>query len=133
MISFKASTELREPPLQRALRTYVVSPLNEKYLTIALRVIWNSREEYSTMWEQRLLLEDVLKSINQVVFFIDCITAMRGQTIGCGFAFWISYDSSEFTAEAFENYVTKKILETGFNIDHCKRAKTRGMFVFMFN
>ena len=128
MSCYKPNNSLREPPLQRALKSFIVSYVNEKYLTIAIRVLWNEAEEFNTMWEQRLKLEGVLKGLKQVVLFIDCITAMQNKKISCGFAFWIAYDASEVTAEAFENFICEKILETGFNIQHCKRAKTRGIF-----
>ena len=116
-MSFIPKDSLREPPLKRALKSYIVSLVTEKYLTIGIRVLWNGKEDFNEMWQKRLQLENILKSLKQIVMFIDCITAMKSKEVKPGFAFWIAYDSAEFTSEAYENFICGKIMEHGFDIE----------------
>jgi len=117
---FKPNSTLREIPLKRILKTYIVSNVVDKYLTAGIRVLWKEKD-FSDMFEKRSKLETVLKEIKQIVFYVNCVTALKetGDEIKAGFAFWIVYDWPESTLEKFENMVCKKFIEVGVKIASC--------------
>lgn len=60
MKTFKLNKSLREKPLERALRTYVISTVCQSYLTLAIRVLWK-KKDFSDMFARREKLENILK------------------------------------------------------------------------
>ena len=127
---FKPRWTLRENPLKRVLKSYVVTNVVTKYVTYAVRVLWQDTE-YSTMWEKRQKLETALKDIPQVALIINSITAMdEKKNINVGFAIWRAYNWPEHVTETFENLVCRKFMDLGMQIHSCKSVKGRGKLFF---
>ena len=120
------NSTLREVPLKRCLKTFIVSHVIEKYMTVGIRVLWEEKD-FSDMYEKRLQLEQLLTDIKEVVLIINCVTAMtEKETTKTGFCFWIAYDYPEVTSYKFEAYLCKKIMEKEIEISSCKGVKGRG-------
>jgi len=85
---YKPKDSLREAPLKRALQAYIVSPLVKKYVVCSVRCLWKQAEDFNDLYEKRKKLENTLKEIKEIVFFINCITSIKeADCITCGFAF----------------------------------------------
>ena len=125
--TFIPKKSLRENPLKRALKSMIVCHVINKYMTVGIRVLWDEKD-YSTMWEKREVLEGILKQMKEVVFIIDCITAMKEskEKMTVGYSFWICFDFPEHTSEMFENRVSKAFINAGVKIASCKSIKGRG-------
>ena len=132
-MSFNPNSTLRENPLKRVLKTYVVSDVSSKYMTTAIRVLWSDKD-FSEMYEKRIILESILREIKQIVMFINCVTSLKEKehSIQSGFGFWIAYDWPEISCEKFENLICKKFIEAGMEIRSCKTVKGRGKKIFNF-
>ena len=74
--SFEPKGSLRESPLKRALKSYIVAPIASRYLTVAIRVLWED-ENASLMWQKRKKLEEILVNNEKVSFIFNCITAIK--------------------------------------------------------
>ena len=79
------------------------------------------------MWERRIQLESVLRSVNQVFTFIDCITALKKTDVHTGFAFWIVFDWPEHNVATFESLICRKFYEAGVLIHSITGLSGRGM------
>ena len=73
---FKPNKSLREKPLARALRTYVISTVCKSYLTLAIRVLWKEKD-FSDMYARREQLKNILKAVKEIKMVIGCVTAME--------------------------------------------------------
>ena len=131
--TFKSNLSLREIPLKRVLKTYIVANVIRKYITMGIRVLWKE-EMNPQILSRRIQLEKILKEIREIVMFIDCVTAMqesKHQT-KAGIAFWLVFDGPECIYERFENIICKKFLEAGVEIESVKSVKGRGMTLFIY-
>ena len=125
-VDFTPNLTLREIPLKRALKTYVISTVLKKYLTVGVRVLWKE-EDYSRMYERRKFLEGLLKHMDEVKMTISCVTSMaKKEETMTGFSFWIVYDHPDITSSKFENMICKRFMEAGCRISYYKTLKGRG-------
>ena len=129
----KPRKELREIPLKRALKSFVIPHIVKNYEVVALRVLWK-RPDFNDMQEMRSKLEAAIKGIKEVGIFISCITAqeerkLKGQQhpeIKTGFSFWVAFEWPEHLIESFEDQICKTIIPIGVDIDQCKSLRARG-------
>lgn len=120
--------ELKANQLKRALKTYIIPIVSNKYHSLGIRVLWTEEKDCKTMWEHRLKLESMLCSIKEIVLFFSCVTASDGEdnSMHFGFSFWISFDWTAYGLETFENLISKKFMEAGLCIHQCKSLRSRG-------
>eukprot|EP00111_Clytia_hemisphaerica_P011731 TCONS_00034460-protein len=127
-VDFTPNLTLREIPLKRALKTYVIATVLKKYLTVGVRVLWKE-EDYSKMYERRNFLEGLLKNMDEVKMTISCVTSIaKKEETMTGFSFWIVYDHPDITSSKFENMICKRFLEAGCRISYYKALKGRGIY-----
>ena len=132
MSNYKPNKELREEPLKRVLKSYIVPIICCKYQTTAVRVLWKE-DSYSLMWSKRVQLESMLKEIKPVVAFISCITAVDERKKSenswkAGYTFWIAFDWPEYGISGFENMICKKFFDAGVSVSSCKSVQGRGKY-----
>ena len=73
--NFQPNLTLREEPLKRALKSYLVAPILSKYIVCSVRVLWReSDNDLNDLYEKRRKLEGELERLKEVSLFIDCIT-----------------------------------------------------------
>ena len=126
---FKPKLTVREKTVKRALSSYIVEPVCKKYLALSIRVLWRNdgTMHFNDLYEKRIKLQEELRSVKEVVFFIDCITAMtKRESVHIGFAFWIAYDFVQTQASKLETFLIKKILETNVDVEEVKSVNSRG-------
>ena len=148
MASFNAS--LRNRTVKRALQTYIVPTFTKRYQVAAVRALWQSEDLNTEIWLKRLQLENILFDNSDVVAFFSSITGIRKKRnkrkhAECsesdteneeeiqfepGFAFWIVFDSPEFSTPSFEREITKSLLEAGLDISSCRAISGRGIIPF---
>ena len=128
----KPNRQLRQEPLKRLLKSFIVSNVVQNYITIGLRVLW-AEKDYSDMFERRSQLEEIIKYIKHVSLFVTSITAMeKHEETYTGFAVWLALDWPEMTSHKFEHFFCKKIMKSGFNIASCTVLSGRGKKYFIF-
>ena len=124
--SVRANSCLREEPLKRILKNFIVLPVIDKYLTVGIRVLWNEDRMQSCM-EKEQQLQGIFKNMKQVKMFVSCVTAVKSKDYLAGICYWLAYDFPEITAKKFENMICQKILKAGFDVSSCKSVNGRGM------
>ena len=127
LVVLKANSCLREEPLKRVLRNFIVSPMVESFLTVGLRVLWREKDIRKCLLN-RDKVDEILKGFKEIVMIISCITVIKDKDgeNSIGFSYWIVYDFPQITASKFENMLCRKILSAGFNVTSCKGLKGRG-------
>ena len=120
---------LRERPLERALKSYIIPVIVSKYQVIAIRCLWNL-DEFNNIWPKRKEIDSMLSKVQSVCGFFSCVTAQpdrKTKTIKeVGFGYWIFFDWPEYGLEAYENLICKKFMEAGLSIESCKSTGGRG-------
>lgn len=131
--TFTPQKTLRQNPLKRALKAFLVGPLLKKYIVCSVRVLWKNDEDFNDMYEKRRLLEGKMKAMEEVVMLVNCITAMKpsdGDT-KVGFAFWVVFDFAESQSNKLEDQIVKTILEAGLDVDDVTSIRARGKKCFI--
>ena len=128
--NFQPNLTLREEPLKRALKSYLVAPILSKYIVCSVRVLWReSDNDLNDLYEKRRKLEGELERLKEVSLFIDCITAMKKSNGGIkiGFAFWVAFDFAESQGSKLEDYITKRFFESGLDVAevNCIRGRSK--------
>ena len=126
--------ELKSNVLKNGLEACVLTHIVQKHEVIALRILVDENQEY---FETRRLVERKLSKEKHVVGFMSCLTAIK--TKACndedeeevlhGLGVWIIYDWPEYGTVAFENFITKMLIEEKISVLSCKSVKPRGMFL----
>lgn len=129
MDDFKTNKELREVPLKKALKTYIIPLITKKYNVIGVRIVWNA-SNYSNMYTKRKEIQDKLSKVIPVVAFISCTTGLEErkeekQTKN-GYSFWIVFECPDYHFDSLENHVCKLFYGCDVEIDSCKPLKPRG-------
>lgn len=133
--TFVPKATLRETPLKRALKSYLIPIVLSKYVVFGLRVLWKDNiTDFNDFYVKRKKLEEQLDKTKEVVFFINCITAMKGSgdSTKVGFAFWIAVDYAESQIMKFETYISKLFLEAGVEVPQVNSIRGRGKNFFKF-
>ena len=128
----------------------VFTPLQSKCQVCAVRSLYVDGVSKEKIWITRRLLGSFLEETPRVVCFFSCITALsegnyekenrrsnkdssnsEGETVAeqifCpGISLWIVFNWPESGLAAFEEYISKEILATGFDLRSCKTIRGRG-------
>ena len=133
---FEPRLTLREKTLRRFLKSYVVDHLLKRYLVCSIRVLWRNdgNIDFNNLYEKRVLIEQEIKSVKEVVFIIDCITSMKKSNgeLQFGFAFWVVFDFVESQTVKMESLLTKLIIEKSMDVEDVKSVKSRGKIQLFF-
>ena len=73
---FKAAKELRSRLIRNSLKSFVVSPLINKFQVCAVRAICIGNLSKENIWLQRRKIEKVLEDNEHIVCFFSCIAAI---------------------------------------------------------
>ena len=119
---------VREKTVKRALISYIVEPISKNYLVCSIRALWrNDGMEFNNLYEKRIKLQNILRSVNEVVFFLDCVTAMKkSDEVNIGFGFWVAYDFLQCQADKMESFLIRKFLEIDVDVEEVKSINSRG-------
>ena len=132
----KPKSSLRENPLKRALEIHIVEPTLVKYLVCSVRCLLKRNFLHNDFYEKRKVIQQNIKSINEVAGFFDCITTMpskkKDEKFDIGFAYWIIYQFSECQMQKIENLISRKIFECNVEISNLKPIKSRGKMKLLF-
>ena len=127
--NFQPNSYLRESPLKRVLQTYLVAPILKKYLCTSVRVLWkDNNADHNNLYETRKHMEQALQEIDNVAFILNCITAMKTSSgeMKFGFAFWVAFDFAAAQCSKMEEFVIKKLLACGVDVNQVSSIKPRG-------
>ena len=126
--SYKPKSSLREEPLKRALKCYLVSPILKKYVVCSVRCLWKENGTgYNDMLQKKEKVENCLRQVKEIALVVSCVTAMKDKDeIKCGFAFWVAFDFAESLITKMEDQIFKLIFESGVDVSEVKSIKTRG-------
>jgi len=132
----KPKKGLREIPLKRGLKSFLIPHIANKYEVAGIRVLWK-KPKFNNLYEMRMKLEHEIKNINEIVLIISCFTGIEERKqkgnkpaeVMLGFAFWMAFIWPEHALETFEDQVCGKLMKLGVNINSCKSLRVRGNFV----
>jgi len=125
---YKPKATLREEPLKRALRSYLVNPVLKKYVVCSIRCLWKDNDSgFNDMLQKRNTVENCLLQVEEIALVVSCVTAMKEKSnVKCGFAFWVGFDFAESLISKMEDHIFKRIFESGVDVSEVKSIKSRG-------
>ena len=119
--------------VRNGIKAYVVSHVVKLYDVIAVRFFID--KEKGELFKVRRLVEEKLDKESHIKMFVSCLTAIEiksreTQEVCVGISFWIAFDWPSYGVQAFENLITKLIMEEGADVISCKTVKSRGIIYY---
>ena len=132
VFSVTMADRLKSEVLKTALKSFVVPNIVNSYQVCAIRALWYNEDAPSLIWGKRAQLENIISSVQNVVGFFSCVTALNGKNENGesiyepGFSLWIMFDTPEVGIGNFENLLCRKLLASDLHIQKCTTIKGRG-------
>jgi len=85
-VCYKPKAMLRDEPLKRALRSYLVNPVLKKYVVCSIRCLWKDNDSgFNDMLQKRKTVENCLLQVEEIALVASCVTAMKENVnVKCG-------------------------------------------------
>ena len=133
----KGKQELRDVPLKSALKAFVVDQIQKFYSVAGMRALISPKSK-GEIWEIRQVLEQKLSEDKHIVGFFSCATSLRTKVDGeikhvPGISFWVIFDWPECGLSAYENYLSKLVINAKLDLLCCNSVRGRSKYLFLLH
>ena len=132
----KGTGELRNKPLESALKAFVTNHVTKYYTVAAVRALVNldAKEE---IWKIRQIIEGSLSKDPHVVGFFSCGTCIEtkkkeesARKNVPGISFWVIFDWPQYGIKAYENHLSKLMINSNMDVFACRAISGRSKSCF---